>query len=110
MFYLLIYLMEGSLPWEMQEHSFKDIRIMKMVCFSTIEDQNLPGKEHSLIIKAALMDFALHIKGLGFSQKPDYDYLRECLQRLIPKDSHSPDWISIPLKEDFRTILIKQWL
>ena len=84
---------------------------MKEVYFATIEFQDLSRKDGSLIILAEMLDFALHIKGLGFSQKPDYCYLRECLQRLLPEEGFSPDWIATPTSnENFRILLYKQWL
>ena len=59
---------------------------------------------------AELIDFAVHVKGLGFREKPDYSYLRKCLQSHISSEEFSPDWVGIPRDENLRIRIFKQWL
>lgn len=41
---------------------------------------------------AEMINFAIHINGLAFSQKPDYSFLRRCLQGIIVCDDLLLDW------------------
>lgn len=85
--YIMIYMLRGFLPWQGMEHKpgeELERAIFKKKSETTLEQlcEGLPD---------AFLSYMKYVKGLGFTQDPDYDYLVKLLETLQKKDG--PDSI-----------------
>ena len=93
--YILIYLCKGTLPWKGLRAKNKSEKYSKILSkkINTNNENLCSGlpQEFSIFLES--------IRGLQFEQKPDYDYLRELLNKMntdgIPLNKVKYDFINI---------------
>eukprot|EP00668_Euglena_longa_P046243 GGOE01061927.1.p1 GENE.GGOE01061927.1~~GGOE01061927.1.p1 ORF type:complete len:493 (-),score=77.07 GGOE01061927.1:101-1579(-) len=99
LFYVLVYLLRGHLPWQRVQNKEKDqwntnIRQLKVESTAILEE--LPPEFTS---------FYHHVRGLDFKQKPQYNTLRRLLCQLFERhgfvNDYRFDWVA--KKEHWRS-------
>ena len=89
LFYIMIYLFTGSLPWigiksKSKKEKREKIRNLKL-CLSNFElCQNVNN-----IISNEVELFAFYLNGLSFEDEPNYYYLEQLLKEMIDKVDNS---------------------
>ena len=86
--YVLIYFLNGHLPWERvrnrnKQERYKIILNMK----KKITEENLVGDKNN----NEFIEFVKYCRHLKFEEKPDYDYLRGLMINCISKNNKSID-------------------
>ena len=86
--YVLIYLLNGHLPWERIRNKNKHERYKLILNMKKkITEVNLVGDKNN----KEFVEFLKYCKKLKFEEKPDYDYLRGILLKAIEKNNKSID-------------------
>lgn len=88
--YLLLYLLNGSLPWQNvstrgKNEKWNKIALLKGECNFLRVFGKYPN-EYVRIVS--------YCKGLSFDATPDYDYIRDLLSRLLTSTQTIPDWLN----------------
>ena len=86
--YVLVYFLNGHLPWERIKNKNKQERyklILKMK--KNITEENLVGDRNNI----EFIEFIKYCRKLKFEEKPDYDYLRGLMINCINKNNKSVD-------------------
>jgi casein kinase 1 len=79
--YVLLYLLRGSLPWQM-------IRAKSFARRNRLAAKQKQARNVEQLFKqypAEFLDFYEHARQLGFVQKPDYDHHKACFSALLEK-------------------------
>ena len=93
--YILLYLMKGSLPWDKEfSHTYKEDLIfiyrLKKFLRPDILFEDLPKETEELYV---------YCKKLDFEQKPDYNYLRSLVLKILNDNNYKNDlkfsWINV---------------
>jgi serine/threonine protein kinase len=85
--YAIVYLVKGCLPWQgiiVQPDQIHEDEVLKVKQATTVKAlcKGLPQP---------FVEFAGHIRRLGFRNKPDYKYLRSILEKCaLPQTNASP--------------------
>jgi serine/threonine protein kinase len=87
--YLLLYLLQGTLPWvgipgKTKQEKYKQIGMIKSS--KTIEELVNPHPKEFMI-------YLNYVKSLKFEQKPDYSYLKKLFKELFSKLKFNYDYI-----------------
>ena len=86
--YVLIYFLNGHLPWERINNRNKLERYKLIVNMKKkISAENLVGDKNNI----EFINFVKYCKNLKFEEKPDYDYLRGLMINCISKNNKSID-------------------
>ena len=86
--YVLIYFLNGHLPWERIKNRNKQERYKLIVNMKKkISAENLVGDRNN----TEFIEFVKYCKNLDFEEKPDYDYLRNLMINCISKNNKSID-------------------
>jgi serine/threonine protein kinase len=88
--YLLLYLLNGTLPWQNlstrgKNEKWNKIALIKAKC----NFLRVFGKYPNEFVR-----IVSYCKGLSFDATPDYDYIRGLLSRLLTSTQTIPDWLS----------------
>ena len=86
--YLIIYFIKGRLPWQGLRHLSKDDRNRKIL----EKKKNTSSQELCHGCPKELEIFVDYIKNLGFTEVPDYDYLRQLLKIIMAKNNMNIDY------------------
>ena len=86
--YVLIYFLNGHLPWERIKNRNKQERYKLILNMKKkISAENLVGDKNN----NEFIEFVKYCKNLEFEEKPDYDYLRGLMINCISKNNKSTD-------------------
>ena len=86
--YVLIYFLNGHLPWERIKNKNKPERYKLILNMKKkISSENLVGDKNNI----DFIEFVKYCKKLKFEEKPDYDYLRGLMINCISKNNKSID-------------------
>ena len=88
--YVLIYFLNGHLPWERVKNKNKQERYKIKLILNMkkkISSENLVGDKNNI----DFIEFVKYCKKLKFEEKPDYDYLRGLMINCISKNNKSID-------------------
>lgn len=94
LFYVVIYLYLGFLPWmgvpaPTRKEKYAKIGEIKNGTKAEVLCSDIPGKKYFILILE-------YIKSIGFEQKPDYNYIRDLIDDLMRKnkiiDDNVFDW------------------
>ena len=86
--YVLIYFLNGHLPWERIKNRNKQERYKLILNMKKkISAENLVGDKNN----TEFIEFVKYCKNLKFEEKPDYDYLRDLMINCINKNNKSID-------------------
>ena len=98
--YVLIYLLNGSLPWQglkvnKDEDRYNKIYLKKL---NTTPEELCSGNQgNDNLGKIDLIKFIEYARKLEFEEDPDYNYLRTLIQNIMQKNNyefdHKYDWI-----------------
>jgi serine/threonine protein kinase len=86
--YLIIYFIKGRLPWQGLRHTNKEERNRKIL----EKKKNISSQELCSGCPKELEIFIDYIKNLGFTEVPDYDYLRQLIKIIMAKNNMSLDY------------------
>jgi serine/threonine protein kinase len=86
--YLIIYFIKGRLPWQGLRHTNKEERNRKIL----EKKKNISSQELCSGCPKELEIFIDYIKNLGFTEVPDYDYLRQLIKIIMTKNNMSLDY------------------
>ena len=86
--YLIIYFIKGRLPWQGLRHISKEERNRRIL----EKKKNISSQELCSGCPKELEIFIDYIKNLGFTEVPDYDYLRQILKNILEKNNMSLDY------------------
>ena len=96
--YMLVYFLQGSLPWQglaakTKEERFRKIKEKKIACSLEELCSNIPQ---------AFSAYLTYCRGLKFDEKPDYGYLKKLFKELFVKEGYEfdyvYDWVLIPVE------------
>ena len=86
--YVLVYFLNGHLPWERIKNKNKQERYKLILNMKKkISEENLVGDRNN----AEFIEFVKYCRKLKFEEKPDYDYLRGLMINCINKNNKSVD-------------------
>ena len=86
--YVLIYFLNGHLPWERIKNRNKQERYKLILNMKKkISEENLVGDKNN----TEFIEFVKYCRNLKFEEKPDYDYLRGLMIKCISKNNKSID-------------------
>ena len=86
--YVLIYFLNGHLPWERIKNRNKHERYKLILNMKKkISEENLVGDKNN----TDFIEFLKYSKKLNFEEKPDYNYLRGLMINCMNKNSKSTD-------------------
>ena len=86
--YVLLYFLNGHLPWERIRNKNKQERYKLILNMKkSISVENLVGDKNN----TEFIQFVKYCKNLEFEEKPDYDYLRGLMINCISKNNKSSD-------------------
>ena len=86
--YVLIYFLNGHLPWERVKNKNKQERYKIILNMKKkINEENLVGDKNNI----EFIEFVKYCRKLKFEEKPDYDYLRGLMINCISKNNKSID-------------------
>ena len=95
--YMLIYFLNGSLPWQGQRATKKEDKYQMIL----EKKLNIPIEVLCKGIPREFQEFLAYTRSLKFEEKPDYSYLRKLLKERFVKEGyefdHIYDWILIPM-------------
>ena len=94
--YVIIYFLEGSLPWQNAIGKTKKEIYMKMLEKKLELTENeiykaLPGKNLIIYLLGEIIKFVAYVRNLKFDEKPDYIYLKTLLKEIEMKNNISLD-------------------
>ena len=86
--YLIIYFIKGRLPWQGFRHINKEERNRRIL----ETKKKISSEELCSGCPKELEVFIDYIKHLGFTEVPDYDYLRQILKNIMEKNNLNLDY------------------
>ena len=86
--YLIIYFIKGRLPWQGFRHINKEERNRRIL----ETKKKISSQELCSGCPKELEVFIDYIKHLGFTEVPDYDYLRQILKNIMEKNNLNLDY------------------
>ena len=87
-FYILLYFLKGSLPWQGIKINNKEDRYKK-ICEAK---KNISIKELCSGLPEEFETFLINIRNLEFTQVPDYNYLKCLLKNILNKSNYYIDF------------------
>ena len=87
-FYIILYFLKGSLPWQGVKINNKEDRYKKICEIK----KNIPIKDLCSGIPTELEAFLTYIRNLEFTQVPDYNYLKSLLKNILDKTNNFIDF------------------
>lgn len=87
--YVLIYFLKGSLPWQGMRAKTKEEKYRKVADMK----KNTPIETLCSGIPYEFVQYVKYCRSLGFTDRPDYKYLRKLLQRLFKQRGFVKDYV-----------------
>lgn len=87
--YVLIYFLKGSLPWQGMRAKTKEEKYRKVADMK----KNTPVETLCMGIPSEFVQYVKYCRSLGFTDRPDYKYLRKLFQRLFKQRGYAKDYI-----------------
>mmetsp|Transcript_12990 Transcript_12990/g.39229 ORF Transcript_12990/g.39229 Transcript_12990/m.39229 type:complete len:289 (-) Transcript_12990:1179-2045(-) len=74
--YVVVYMLKGALPWQ---------GVAKKQTVGEVKRQALFGDELAADLPPQIASLTRYVRGLGFEETPDYNYIRRTLGELLPR-------------------------
>lgn len=87
-FYILLYFLKGSLPWQGIKINNKEDRYKKICELK----KNIPIKELCSCLPKEFETFLTYVRNLEFTQVPNYNYLKSLLKNILDKSNYYIDF------------------
>jgi serine/threonine protein kinase len=84
LFFIVVYMLQGSLPWQSSQKKKKDpsVESDQRLCVAQMKTSLLYGKWNDSDLPKSLGQFASDIRQIEFEKTPDYDRLRSLLRAI----------------------------